>query len=155
MTHNYYYIIIYLTTKSIDNQSSIDNESAYPSEKGYENVSLLRTQADSSITQPPILKQDLSDFTESVASDSSKTPIKPTTDTVVYDEIKELKSEQESSLVPVSASTRVDTDSLTIVYAEMAVSKLRNVPTPPATKNVVYNEINMFNSEQVSYCLCF
>ena len=82
------------------------------------------------------------------------TPIKPTTDAVVYDEIKELKSEQESRLVPVTAPTRVDTDSSAIVYAEMAVSKLRNVPTPPVTENVVYNEIKMFNSEQVSYCLC-
>lgn len=132
-------------------------ESTLGHEQGYDLVTgtaspfpLSRIEADST---PAIV------YTETIVSTSRNIPIPPVTENVVYDEIKGFKSEQESNVTPIAASSpslaRAEPDvSSNLVYAETVVSRSGNTPIPPATENVVYVEIKRLKNEQVCTFLC-
>ena len=95
-------------------------------DKAYENTSLLRTQADSSTTQPAEQNE------ESIHGDK-----------------------QGSHLVTGTGSSfhrsRVVADSPTVISAETGISRSGNTPIPLKTsENVLYDDIKGFKKEQVS-----
>ena len=98
---------------------------------------------------------------ERVVSSSRDTPIPPVAENVVYDEIKRFKTVQESNVTSIAASSpslsRTEVDvSPNVVYAETVVSRSGNIPIPPATENVVYDEIKGLKNKQVCtvHCPC-
>ena len=108
----------------------------------------------------PLFRVD-ANYTETVVSTSRDTPIPLATENVLYDEINGFKSKQESNMTPVAASSpslsRTDPDvSSNLVYAETVVSRSGNTPVPPATENIVYDEIKGLKNEQVCtfHCPC-